>query len=246
MQTVKNYYFILGVSQKASIDEIKAAYSAMTSLPPQNEAEEAMMREAAEACECLANPRKRREYDLSLGYTDRPRPTGNIHNFGSAETAVAAQLEFNKLEKKLRQRKKNLPKIFVSAILICIAGAAVLRWFGFFRGTEPSMEARAGIFRVIGNEPTAAEEPRAAIERAGGRPTVRSYQVKTGGVVTQDRAVCRAMPSESSRPVAVMRRDSVVFATKEMRGSDESVWYYVSCSEFEGWAKGSDVRIYKY
>jgi hypothetical protein len=43
-----------------------------------------------------------------------------------------------------------------------------------------------------------------------------------------------------------MRKDTVIFATKEMRDKDGSVWYYVTNSQFEGWANGRDVHIYKF
>jgi hypothetical protein len=121
----------------------------------------------------------------------------------------------------------------------------------FFQKKTPIPELNVDLFRISksGSEaPTAQPAPQsqAAPASAARPPSIRDYGIKTGGVVTRDMAPCRVSPSESARVAATMRKDSVLFATKEARYSNGEIWYYVSNSQFEGWARGGDVKVYKF
>jgi hypothetical protein len=43
-----------------------------------------------------------------------------------------------------------------------------------------------------------------------------------------------------------MRKDTPILATREIRGGDGNVWYYVTNSRFRGWVNGRDVKVYKF
>ncbi|MDR3279112.1 MAG: hypothetical protein LBT23_01255 [Synergistaceae bacterium] len=245
MGAIKNYYFILGVSTHASAAEINEAYSSRYSTP-KTEAEAAMMRELAEARECLADPCRRKEYDDSFGRPEAMRPSGNLYNFSSAESSRAVQYEFDKIQGKQKFKKKTRRQFSGAILSLCCAGAVIFFGRDYFKKPATISDATAALFRVAKSEPREpASQPRVTLETANFKPVVRVYQIKTGGIVTQDRSKCRALPTDSSREVATMRKDAVVFATKEMKDGDGSVWFYVSNSQFEGWARGADVRIYK-
>jgi len=247
MGAVKNYYFILGVSQYASDEEIRAAYADRYSAATSG-MESVMMSELTEAYECLADPRRRKEYDDSFGRPE-PRPSGNIYNFTSSETSLAAEYAFSKLRNKQRFRKSVSHKLIAAVFFLCVAGTTIFFGADYFRQPKSISEIRSDISSVmpLSSPPQPSSlTPRQSIESASGKPFARTYQIQSGGVVTQDKSACRAMPSGSARKVATMYKDTVVFATKELKDSDGSIWYYVKNSRFEGWAKETDVLIYKF
>jgi DnaJ-class molecular chaperone len=68
MAAQKDYYHILGVGQKASVDEIKKAYRALAKkyhpdANPNNKAAEEKFKEISEAYYVLSDAKKRQEYD---------------------------------------------------------------------------------------------------------------------------------------------------------------------------------------
>jgi hypothetical protein len=93
-------------------------------------------------------------------------------------------------------------------------------------------------------EPEAKKPAAAPAKIRAVKPSIRTYEIKTGGIVIRDRAPCRAEPSVNAGVTATMRKDAVVFVSKEIRYGDGNVWYYVFNSQLEGWANGADVRIY--
>ncbi|MFQ5571625.1 MAG: DnaJ domain-containing protein, partial [Rhodothermales bacterium] len=69
MQTVKNYYDTLGVSEKAGAEEIKKVYRKLAreyhpDRNPDKPNAEARFKEIQEAYSVLSDPKKRREYDM--------------------------------------------------------------------------------------------------------------------------------------------------------------------------------------
>lgn len=84
---MKQHYTTLGVSEKASPDEIKSAYRKMAVLHhPDKGGTEQKFKEINEANEVLSNPKKRQEYDLGERvnqFTGFNRPTGGMHGFSS-------------------------------------------------------------------------------------------------------------------------------------------------------------------
>jgi hypothetical protein len=261
MRAIKNYYFILGISRGASPVEIEAVYASLRASAETDAIQASMMGEVEEAYKCLSNPARRREYDASMGetpqlstsgYTSRPTapgaPYGNIHQFKSAESSIALEIAFNKERNKMKFRNKFFKDIVLGIIFLGVAGAGIHYGMKYFNRAKTPSEAAVELFRVTKPaEPPQPEQPRIAIATArASEPVVRTYSMQSGGVVTTDKASCHSQPSSASRTTAIMRKDAVIFATKEVRGKDGSVWYYVSNSQFEGWANGRDVRIYKF
>ena len=243
---VKNYYFILGVPNNASASDITDAYEARKRLAARDAMEAAMLGEATEAYECLINPSRRQEYDSAMTATPA-RPTGNTHQYSSPESRIVVELEFKKLRKKHESKKKFVKNLVTIAVFLVFAGAGIHLGIGYFAGKDRTIALPAltqATDAMDGTEPE-PEKPAASPARIRTiEPSIRTYETQTGGVVTRDRAPCRAEPSANAGITATMRKDTVVFATKEIRYGDGNIWYYIFNSRFEGWANGTDVRIY--
>ena len=244
----KNYYFIIGVPRNATSQQIDEAYNKI--LISANNARDgyqaSMMREAAEAYECLIDPVRRSSYD-AMFYTTADAPLKeNIYQYTSKESSIAAEVEFNKLRKKHNFKRHITRRLCFAVIFICFAGAGIFYLSEFLRKGGSAREIPAGLFNVRKETPAPTPPPsEAVIASAAQKPVVREYQVKTGGVVIRNGAECRALPSENSLVKAMMSKDDVVFATKETRYGG-SVWYYVTNNRFEGWVSGADIRMYKF
>jgi curved DNA-binding protein CbpA len=249
MQTFKNYYFILGVSRNASSVEIEAAYESRKAAAAFDEFQASMMYETTEAYECLSDRSRRMEYDSSLGEPPQLSPTsGNVHNFRSAESAVSLEIALNKERKKRKLRRQIFKNIVMTAIFLAVAGIGIKFGIKYFKKGEPIQEPLAELFQVTKTlaAPQPESPPPVSQPAAKDKPLVHTYNIQSGGVVTADNSRCRSQPSYNAGTKAMMRKDTVIFATKEVRDKDGSVWYYVSNSQFEGWANGRDVRIYKF
>jgi curved DNA-binding protein CbpA len=86
MQTMKNYYEILGISQTATEQEIKTAYRKLSQKfhPDKNEGDkffEEMFKKIQEAYEVLSNAEQRRLYDAKLGNTKNTQHNTTKNNF---------------------------------------------------------------------------------------------------------------------------------------------------------------------
>jgi hypothetical protein len=209
-----------------------------------------MIGEFKEAYECLINPDRRREYDASLGETASPSQQSNIYQWVSPETSASAEAEFHKLQKKHRSKKKMMKNICVSMIFVVFAGVGIFCGAEYFNKGKPLAAIPSDLLNktnIVTPEPgPEPKQEKPAANSVNPKPVIRTYEIQSGGVVTKDRAKCRAMPEDNSRETATMAKDTVVFTSKEARYSDGSVWYYVSNSQFEGWARGSDVHVYNH
>lgn len=84
---MKDYYYILGIKQTASIDEVKKAYRKLSLKfhPDKNDGDEFFadrFKEVLEAYEILSEPYKRQEYDRKRnGYSSTTRQPHNGTNF---------------------------------------------------------------------------------------------------------------------------------------------------------------------
>ena len=251
MKTVKNYYFILGVSRGASFAEIEAAYEKWKAAAAFDPLEALMLSEKTEAYQNLSDPKLRKQHDKTLGGPPNLSTGGNVHNLGTAEVGVSAQIEYHKEVKKVKSRRKFVKATAAALILLVVVGFGI-RHRDRYISKLPSLRNVS----VVPDQPDAPHplqpvpEPGAAPVNAGtaprGRPVVRTYEIQTGGVVIRDRAPCRSQPSSLSRVTATMRRDAAVFVTGEARDEDGNLWYRVRSSQFEGWASAGDVRVYKY
>ncbi|MDR3164476.1 MAG: DnaJ domain-containing protein [Synergistaceae bacterium] len=252
MATLKNYYFILGVNRNASPAEIEAAYKNHSGAVDNDASQASLTPELTEAYRCLSDPVRRREYDDAFGEPQRVCPTGNIHNFKSNESGIAVDLAFQKRLNWEKSRKTAAKNLVMAVILVAFTLAAFKYGTKYFGGEN--LTAKTGDLMVHPAKPSPAPQQAAPQSEAGAR-TVRTtgekyetqtYAVQTGGVVTLDRSACRTKPSETADIVAVMRKDTPIFATQEIRGGDGNVWYYITNSQFKGWVNGKDVKVHKF
>ena len=249
MPTQKNYYFIMGVQRDASPVEIEAAYESHSAAAAYDAFQASLMPEVTEAYRCLSDPASRREYDDSLGEPPRAYSTGNVHNFKSHESSVTLELAFQKRRRAENSRKALVKNIVVAVILLALAGTAINYGPKYFRGKNITAKIEAQVAEpppVVSAPEPQAETGTRTVRTVGEKPKPQTYAVQTGGVVTRDRSACRARPSETADIVAVMRKDTPIFATQEIRGGDGSMWYYVTNSQFRGWVNGRDVKVHKF
>jgi hypothetical protein len=251
MASIKNYYFILGVPRDASYEEISAAYDGALTSAPGDTGISAMMGEITEAYECLRDPARRAEHDSNLGsYT--PKPQGSMTPWSSSPNPKL-EVESCYQDMKNRRRMRIRWKKFIALmLLILIGGLGVIYKYSDYleqKMIEESLRSslRIDMFRVNKNKPpqTIAEEISAYATPAA-RPSIRTYNVRSGGVVTASETVCRKSPSPDAPAITTMRKDAVFFTTKELRMFDGTVWYYAENSRASGWVPGSDVKTYAY
>lgn len=99
---MKNYYYILGVKNTASEEEIRTAYKKLTFLlhPDRNGGDaffEERFKEIQEAYSTLNTPHKRQSYDLELA--DFVRPTG----YNSINTTTPSIIQFEVSKKAIEE-----------------------------------------------------------------------------------------------------------------------------------------------
>jgi hypothetical protein len=250
MPTLKNYYFILGVQRNASPIEIEAAYKSHLAAADYDAFQASLMPEVTEAYRRLSDPVSRREYDDSLGEPPREYSTGNVHNFKSNESSIVVELAFQKRRREEKFRKTVAKSLVMAVIFVALAGVAINYAPKYFRGKTITVTTdvltATPLPAVPESEPQAEAAVRPVVRMAGGKPKPLTYAVQTGGVVTRDGSACRVKPSETSEAVAVMRKDTPLFATQEIRGGDGNIWYYVKNSQFSGWVNGRDVKVHKF
>jgi hypothetical protein len=176
---------------------------------------------------------------------------GNVHNFKSNESGGVVELAFQKRRREEKFRKTVVKSIVIAVIFVIFAGVAINYAPKYFRGKNIAVKTGAITAKPLPVYPAPKTEPQAETRArpahmVGERPKQQIYDVQTGGVVTRDGSACRTKPSEAAETVAVMRKNTPIFATREIRGSDGSVWYYVTNSQFAGWVNGRDVKVYKF
>lgn len=106
-----NYYIVLGVSNTAGFEEIKAAYRELAKKyhpdkNPGNKAAEDFFKEVQQAYAVLSNPEKRRKYDLKFSYNSAQGKTTRssyTQYSGNAYQYAQQQAQF-------KQRTKNTVK----------------------------------------------------------------------------------------------------------------------------------------
>lgn len=101
-----NYYIVLGVSNTASFEEIKAAYRELAKKyhpdkNPGNKAAEDFFKEVQQAYAVLSNPEKRKKFDLKFNYsggsdttkkrTTPPPYTGNAYQYAQQQAQYKQQ-----------------------------------------------------------------------------------------------------------------------------------------------------------
>jgi curved DNA-binding protein CbpA len=249
MPTLKNYYFILGVNKNASPVEIEAAYQSHSAAADYDAPHASLMPDVTEAYQCLRDPVLRREYDDAFGEPSRAYSTGNVHNFKSNESGITLELMFQKRRKEEKFRKTVVRSLVAAVIFLVFAGAAINYGPKYFRGKNIAVktDARTPEALPMAPEPEYRAETTARDARIiNEKPRPRPFPIQTGGVVTFDGASCRANPSDTASVIAVMRKDTPIFVTQEIRGGDGSVWYYATNSQFKGWVNGRDVKVYKF
>jgi hypothetical protein len=248
MGAIKNYYFILGVSRNAGAAEINAAYESKLDAASRDESQAAMIGELTEAYECLSDPTRRSEYDTSFGRDPYLRPEVNVNQMTSAETAYQVEYEFQKLRNREKFKKRIIKTLCVAVMFVAFAGVAIRYGSDYFRSKAIIPQIPTAVLFTVPKSGTSAQVKPAEVIKGVStkKPTVQTYNIRSGGVVTMDRSSCRGIPSETAPAKAVMRKDTAVFATKEMRDSTGALWFYVTNSQFEGWVNGRDVHIYKF
>jgi hypothetical protein len=243
---VKNYYFILGLSNNASVSEITEAYEEKKRLAEQDAAEAVMFAEITEAYECLIDPVRKEKYDGMITVPS-VAPAGNIYQYSSPESRMKAELEYKKLRNKHYSRKKIVKRFSMLVVFLIFAGVGLSYGMKYY-ARDNSLDVLPAVLKPPDRprtpKPETEEPPVFGAAAKSDILYARTYEMKTGGLVVGDRAPCRAQPSENSEVVASVRRNTVVFAIKEARGLDGNVWYYIFNSQLEGWMNGRDVHIY--
>ena len=89
MPSTKSYYDVLGVSTKASADEIKKAFKKLAvKYHPDAGGDEEKFKEISEAYEVLSDPKKKKEYDQYLLYGSSPfgRGSGQSYSYSGGSS----------------------------------------------------------------------------------------------------------------------------------------------------------------
>jgi curved DNA-binding protein CbpA len=111
-----NYYIVLGVSNSAGFDEIKAAYRELAKKyhpdkNPGNKAAEDFFKEVQQAYAVLSNPEKRKKYDLKFNYgntQERTNRTAYAQYGGNAYQYAQQQAQYKQQFRQAGRPKKNV------------------------------------------------------------------------------------------------------------------------------------------
>jgi curved DNA-binding protein CbpA len=97
---MQSYYDILGISQSAGTDQIKAAFRRLAKLyhPDKNPQGEDQFGKILVAYEVLVDPTRRQQYDTKLKY-------GNAESFKARKTDVPKQKEWSFSDEELKRRQ---------------------------------------------------------------------------------------------------------------------------------------------
>lgn len=111
--TGKDFYKLFGISQKATIDEIKSAYRKLAKIyhpdtNKGNKSAEDKFKELKEAYEILSDPKKRKQYNIANGFFDQEAP--NRSTQAKAQAHQAYQKEKETVEKN--RDPKSFSEIF--------------------------------------------------------------------------------------------------------------------------------------
>ncbi|MCW3072067.1 MAG: heat shock protein DnaJ domain protein [Bacteroidetes bacterium] len=138
-----NYYIVLGVSNTASFEEIKAAYRELAKKyhpdkNPGNKAAEDFFKEVQQAYAVLSNAEKRKKFDLKFGYGTRPEASAKKAGYtppysGNAYQYAQQQAQYRQ-QQQARPNAQPKPKAKPDKsenhyILISVGVALVLLYF---------------------------------------------------------------------------------------------------------------------
>lgn len=141
-----NYYIVLGVSNTARFEEIKAAYRELAKKyhpdkNPGNKAAEDFFKEVQQAYAVLSNPEKRKKYDLKFNYggTQEKSTRGSYTSYGGNAYQYAQQQAQYKQQGNRTNKNKPSAKPDKSEnhyILISVGIAMILLYFIISYSTE--------------------------------------------------------------------------------------------------------------
>ncbi|MDR1915460.1 MAG: DnaJ domain-containing protein [Synergistaceae bacterium] len=251
MASIKNYYFILGISRGASEAEITSAYEGIIESSRSDSGSLVMMGEVKEAYECLIDAARRKEYDTTLG-SHTPQQPGGIKPWTSSSGSKLELEHYYQNMKNERRAKIRWRNFITLMVLLLLCGSCAIYGYNRYREQKAlkasESEERARMFHVNKppETPVETEETFQSYVKPKAQPIVRTYSVMSGGVVTAEKATCRNEPYDGAKVTATMRKDTVFFATKELRLFDGTVWYFVENSSAEGWVRGNEVKTYAY
>ena len=110
---MRDYYYILGISEKANEQEIKSAYRKLSNKfhPDKNNGEkffEERFKEILEAYEILSKNDKRKDYDLRLSYFKASRPNSDDLKKKEEDLRRKFEEEYRKKQEELRKTYEDL------------------------------------------------------------------------------------------------------------------------------------------
>jgi curved DNA-binding protein CbpA len=274
MGKFKDYYFVLGVSRRATREDIDNAYryslnminsSDLGSFAENGQYQASMLRDINEAYECLRNPILRSQYDneIDVAMPTSPSPEKVNPALRTANTRETLEMCFAAMKKK---KSRSLPSLgrFLSAILfLASVGYSASLGLNYFNTgkfsfgavkSQPSQTITAfsaqtqlpagGAGQTARPQQTTEAVP-AKTPKSGGQGYVKVYNIRYGGVITTANAACRKDPSPNSPILARMPKNAAIFVTKESRNKDGTVWYLVDSSDWKGWVQAEALKVYK-
>lgn len=110
---MRDYYYILGISEKANEQEIKSAYRKLSNKfhPDKNNGEkffEERFKEILEAYEILSKSDKRKDYDLRLSYFKSSRPNSDDLKKKEEDLRRKFEEEYRKKQEELKKAYEDL------------------------------------------------------------------------------------------------------------------------------------------
>ncbi|MDR1943699.1 MAG: DnaJ domain-containing protein [Synergistaceae bacterium] len=267
MNAFKDYYFILGIIRTASQEDIEKAYRYSMSVVKTSdfgnagenaELQQSILSDVNEAYECLRNPAKRRAYDERMKSYTPPPPTPTRVNPGvSTNSKELVELYFNELKKKKSRSFPTLGKFFRAMFFLIFAGASAAIGLNYFQTGKLGLpdlrqntqgqiqQAAARITTPFSASPSAQPAPTTPANAKNKDRFIRVYDIRYGGVITAQKAVCRKEPEPGAPSAASMANDAIVFVTKECRSENGDIWYFVESSQGAGWVEEGSVKVYK-